>query len=93
MELSEHGHTVRFETGEQAHPDGSLGGRRLRPHLVEEALGLGQRVRHLANAAWWRVPDAVDVDQWSSDSAYRNWVNEPRRLSTIHLMGESYWAG
>jgi flavin-dependent dehydrogenase len=92
VEVDRDGHRVGFEqegprvlTGTWV-VDGSG-----RASLLKKRLGLARRVRHQANAAWWRVPEPVDVADWSDDAGYRGWTAGPRRLSTVHLHGPSYW--
>lgn len=92
VELGADAHQVRFEhDGAQVLSarwvvDGSG-----RSALLKKQLGLARRVRHLANASWWRVPSEVDIDDWSDDAEYRGWVRASRRLSTVHLLGDAYW--
>jgi 2-polyprenyl-6-methoxyphenol hydroxylase-like FAD-dependent oxidoreductase len=62
-----------------------------RTAFLKKRLGLARRTRHQANAVWWRVPDAVDVDAWSSQPGWLAGPVGQRWLSTIHLLGDSYW--
>ncbi|MFI6044692.1 NAD(P)/FAD-dependent oxidoreductase [Nocardia sp. NPDC051321] len=60
--------------------------------LLKRRLGLGKRVGHHANAAWFRIGHPIDIDDWSDDPQWRRRIEEGRReLSTNHLMGEGYW--
>ena len=64
-----------------------------RAGLLKRKLGLAQDNAHDANAVWFRLAAKVDVDEWSSDSAWLNRCDPPLRwLSTNHLCGEGYWA-
>jgi flavin-dependent dehydrogenase len=64
-----------------------------RAGLVKRKLGLAQDNAHDANAVWFRLAAKVDVDEWSSDSAWLTRCDPPLRwLSTNHLCGAGYWA-
>ena len=64
-----------------------------RAGLVKRKLDLAQDNAHDANAVWFRLAAKVDVDEWSSDSAWLTRCDPPLRwLSTNHLCGEGYWA-
>lgn len=69
--------------------------------LLKRKLGLAEPVHHKANAAWFRLPVKIDLEDWSSDAAWRARL-EPYRyddgreetmryLSTNHLTGPGYW--
>ncbi|HEU5380160.1 MAG TPA: tryptophan 7-halogenase [Ktedonobacteraceae bacterium] len=63
-----------------------------RSTLLQRQLGLAKKVEHSANAAWFRVGHAIDVNKWSADVAWQARIREgERRLSTNHLMGPGYW--
>ena len=62
-----------------------------RPGLLKKELGLARPNRHDVNAAWFRIDHAIDIDDWSDDPSWTSRLEEPRRLSTNHLMGEGYW--
>ena len=63
-----------------------------RSSLLKRQLGLAKKVNHHANAVWFRVGYPIDINEWSSDPAWRDRVTEgERRLSTNHLMGLGYW--
>ncbi len=63
-----------------------------RASILKRQLGLAKSVEHRVNAAWFRVANPIDVDQWSDDEAWRSRVVAgERRLSTNHLMGPGYW--
>ena len=63
-----------------------------RSSLLKRQLGLAKTVNHHANAAWFRVNHPIDINQWSSESAWQERVTDgERRLSTNHLMGSGYW--
>jgi flavin-dependent dehydrogenase len=63
-----------------------------RSGLIKRKLGMRRTVAHAANAAWFRFPARLKVDDWSSDSAWQARVPSGERwLSTNHLMGAGYW--
>jgi flavin-dependent dehydrogenase len=88
-------HRVRFAQGEAG---SEVEGRWLidasgRAGLIKRKLGLAEDNAHDANAVWFRLAAKVDVDEWSSDSAWLERCEPPLRwLSTNHLCGEGYWA-
>ena len=63
-----------------------------RVSLLRRQLGLTVDIPHDVNAAWFRVPYRLTVDEWSEDEAWRARVPNGRRwASTCHLVGEGYW--
>jgi flavin-dependent dehydrogenase len=63
-----------------------------RVSLLRRQLGLTVDIPHDVNAAWFRVPYRLSVDDWSEDEAWRARVPNGRRwASTCHLVGEGYW--
>jgi flavin-dependent dehydrogenase len=62
-----------------------------RAALLKKKLGLDRPSRHKVNAAWFRIDDPIDIDDWCEDPAWRGRLDASRRLSTNHLMGEGYW--
>ncbi|WBC14936.1 tryptophan 7-halogenase [Micromonospora sp. WMMA1998] len=63
-----------------------------RSGLLKRQLGLAKPIAHHANASWFRIAHPIDIDEWSTDEAWRSRVvNGDRRLSTNHLMGDGYW--
>lgn len=62
-----------------------------RAALLRKKLGLSRASRHKINAAWFRIDHPIDPDDWSDDPVWLDRLDEPRRLSTNHLMGEGYW--
>lgn len=92
--LSKDGHKVHFETADGNHcldarwtVDAT--GRR---SLLKRTLGLEKPSDHNVNAAWFRLGAEIDIDYWSENQTWRNYL-EPgrRRLATNHLMGKGYW--
>jgi flavin-dependent dehydrogenase len=63
-----------------------------RTGLLKRKLGLAQPVDHQVGAAWFRVLEPVDIDDFSDDPAWRSRAPRGlRRLCTNHLMGDGYW--
>ncbi len=94
VELSKTGHKLSFEKdNKQSHTQGtwivdSTG----RSSFLKRKLSLEKEMDHNINAAWFRLNAVIDIDDWSDNLQWRNFV-EPgrRRLATNHLMGEGYW--
>jgi flavin-dependent dehydrogenase len=69
--------------------------------LLKRKLGLAQPVHHKANSAWFRIPQKIDINEWSTDEAWRSRIapyvfedgreESMRYLSTNHLTGPGYW--
>ena len=63
-----------------------------REGFLRRRLGLGVDIAHDVNAAWFRIPERLSVDEWSDDSHWRARVpSETRWMSTNQLVGEGYW--
>ncbi len=65
-----------------------------RRRLLQAKFGLKRDNGHRANAAWFRAPGRLDVDDLvpASDHEWHDRVPEKRRwFSTNHLMGAGYW--
>lgn len=62
-----------------------------RMSLLKKKLSLDQPNRHQVNAAWFRIDHALDPDDWSSNTLWKQRLQESRRMSTNHFMGEGYW--
>jgi flavin-dependent dehydrogenase len=94
LEISKTGHTIDFEKEEK---DYTLEGRWLidatgRRSLLKRKLGLELASDHDVNAVWFRLGCKIDIDDWSDNEGWRNYlIPGRRRLATNHLMGEGYW--
>jgi flavin-dependent dehydrogenase len=94
VELSKTGHSICFEKGEfeyhiQAKWFVDATGRN---SFLKRKLKLEKELDHNINAAWFRLDANIDIDYWSNDLGWRNFVAPGlRRLATNHLMGEGYW--
>ena len=95
VEISKAGHKINFEkdNNEQHHAEArwivdSTG----RNGLLKKKLGLKKEIGHDINSAWFRLDAVIDIDDWSDNLNWRNFVDPGRRrLATNHLMGEGYW--
>jgi hypothetical protein len=67
-----------------------------RTQMIKKQLGLEQDVEHTINAAWFRLQNGLDIEEWvdPSNDAWFDRMEERgiRKFSTNHLMGEGYWA-
>ena len=64
-----------------------------RAGILKRKLGLSKPSPHLASAAWFRVSEKINVDDWSNDTRWKEGHEgaTSRWFSTNHLMGEGYW--
>ncbi|MCU7551603.1 NAD(P)/FAD-dependent oxidoreductase [Chitinophagaceae bacterium LB-8] len=94
VELSPDGHTIQFEKEGSQHLTGSkwFVDSTGRNSFLKRKLDLDKDIDHNINAAWFRLDANIDVDYWSDDLDWRNFIDPGRRrLATNHLMGEGYW--
>ena len=87
-------HTVAFvQDGKEAEADARwIVGATGRRSLIRRKLGLEVTVEHAINSAWLRLSGGLEIDEWSSDPAWKGRMQEPTRwMYTNHLMGEGYW--
>ena len=94
VELSGEGQQIWFEVGgveyrtEAKWIVDSTG----RSSLLKRKLGLEKEIGHDINSSWFRLDVKIDIDDWSENLDWRNFVDPGRRyLATNHLMGEGYW--
>jgi flavin-dependent dehydrogenase len=61
--------------------------------LLRKKFGIGEELDHPVSAAWFRLPKAIDLTEYSNDPDWlaRAPVKHLRRHSTVHLMGKGYW--
>ncbi len=94
VELSQAGNKLRFES---EHTQYNTEGRWIvdatgRNNFLKRKLSLEKEMDHDINAAWFRLNAVIDIDNWSDNLTWRNFVDPGRRrLATNHLMGEGYW--
>ncbi len=63
-----------------------------RVSLLKKQLDLQKAVSHDVNAAWFRIQEEIDINDWDSSPQWCEAVPKGlRRLSTNHLMGKGYW--
>jgi 2-polyprenyl-6-methoxyphenol hydroxylase-like FAD-dependent oxidoreductase len=49
-------------------------------------------MEHHVNAVWWRLKGVIDIDDWSDNMEWRNYLKPGLRLlSTVHFMDKGYW--
>ena len=94
LELSKAGHKIHFEKENNEYYTeakwivDSTG----RNGLLKRKLDLKKEIGHDINSSWFRLDTAIDIDYWSDNLAWRNFVDPGLRLlATNHLMGEGYW--
>lgn len=60
--------------------------------VIKRGLGIGKSCDHKMGAAWFRLDKSISVDDWSDSETWLQQCDQPRLLSTNHLMGPGYWA-
>ncbi len=63
-----------------------------RGFFLKRKLKLKKELNHPISSAWFRLKGVVDVNDWSDNKEWKNFL-EPdiRRLGTCHLMDQGYW--
>ncbi|MBL7703724.1 MAG: FAD-dependent monooxygenase [Ferruginibacter sp.] len=63
-----------------------------RSSVLKRKFQFQKPMEHHANAAWWRLKGVIDIDTWTDDKEWQNFL-EPnlRYLSTVHFMDSGYW--
>ena len=63
-----------------------------RGSFIKRKLEFQKPMEHHVNAVWWRLKGVIDVDHWSDNKEWQNYL-EPglRYLSTVHFMDKGYW--
>ncbi len=60
--------------------------------LLKRKLKFQKEAPHNVNAAWFRVKGVVDIDEWSDNKEWRNFLAPKLRyLSTVHFLDKGYW--
>ncbi len=61
--------------------------------FLKRRFNLAKPVAHDINAAWFRVNEEIDINNWSQDPDWTGKIRDPdnRRLCTCHLCGTGYW--
>lgn len=63
-----------------------------RGSFLKRKLKFQKPMEHHVNAVWWRLKGIVDVDDWSENQTWKNYL-EPRLRyhGTVHFMDTGYW--
>ncbi len=94
VELSKAGHKFLLESEHKNHKTEArwMIDATGRNSLLKRKLSLEKEMDHDINAAWFRLDCVIDIDDWSGNLVWRNFVDPGRRrLATNHLMGKGYW--
>ena len=63
-----------------------------RASFLKRKLGLKKDNTHNVNAAWFRIDEAIDVDDWSENTAWKKSLTPgARMLGTVHMIDKGYW--
>lgn len=63
-----------------------------RINLLKKKLNFQKPMEHHCNAVWWRIKGVIDIDNWSENEQWKNYlVSGLRYLSTVHFMDKGYW--
>lgn len=63
-----------------------------RVSILKRKMGFQKPMEHHSNAVWWRVKGVVDIDDWSDNKEWKNYLSPGLRyLSTVHFMDKGYW--
>ena len=94
VSISGHGHEVTYLKGEdeiEAHAKW-VADATGRSSFIKRKLEFQKPMEHHVNAVWWRLKGVIDVDDWSENSTWRNYLKPGLRLlSTVHFMDKGYW--
>jgi len=94
LDLSKKGHTIRLEKNNVEYTVSSkwFVDATGRNSFLKRKLSLEKELTHTINAAWFRLDVNIDIDYWSDNTDWRDFIAPGlRRLATNHLMGEGYW--
>ena len=63
-----------------------------RGSILKRKLQFQKPMEHHINTAWWRLKGVIDIDDWSDNNDWKNYL-EPnlRYLSTVHFLDKGYW--
>jgi len=65
-----------------------------RKATLKKKLGLAEEVDHKVDAAWFRLQDGLDIEEFTDDEDWINRIDDgagKRKFATSHLMGDGYW--
>lgn len=94
VNMSDGGHTVTYQSGDAMH---TVKGRWVadatgRGSFMKRKLDFHKPMEHHVNAVWWRLKGVIDVDDWSDNTDWKNYLKPGLRLlSTVHFMDKGYW--
>lgn len=94
VNFSENGHEVIFNHEEQ---EKKLTARWIvdatsRFSLLKRKMGFQKPADHNVNAVWYRLKGVIDIDDWSDNKEWKNFLAPKLRyLSTVHFMDKGYW--
>jgi flavin-dependent dehydrogenase len=94
VDLSRDGHTLTYsKDGEDFKVSAKwIADATGRGSFLKRKLKFQKPMEHHVNAVWWRLKGIVDVDDWSENTKWKNYL-EPRLryLGTVHFMDTGYW--
>ncbi len=63
-----------------------------RGSILKRKLQFQKPMEHHINTSWWRLKGVIDIDEWSNNKEWKNYL-EPhlRYLSTVHFLDKGYW--
>ncbi len=63
-----------------------------RGSILKRKLQFQKPMEHHINTSWWRLKGVIDIDDWSDNKEWKNYL-EPnlRYLSTVHFLDKGYW--
>ncbi len=63
-----------------------------RGSILKRKLQFQKPMEHHINTSWWRLKGVIDIDEWSDNKEWKNYL-EPnlRYLSTVHFLDKGYW--
>jgi len=60
--------------------------------LLKRKMKFEKEAPHNVNAVWYRVKGVVDIDDWSDNMEWKNYLAPRLRyLSTVHFIDKGYW--
>jgi flavin-dependent dehydrogenase len=63
-----------------------------RGSFMKRKMGFQKPMEHHVNAVWWRLKGVIDIDEWSDNKVWRDYLKPGLRLlSTVHFMDKGYW--
>jgi flavin-dependent dehydrogenase len=94
VDLSQDGHVITYQSNKQ---DIKVEGKWVvdassRPGILKRKLGFEKPMEHHVNAIWYRLKGVIDIDHWSDNATWKNYLKPGLRyLSTVHFMDKGYW--